>query len=420
MTPQKSLLVDLAETIARHQPQQPASKTPGWLRWFGRQLFPNLGSVLLVLILLSTFPGLAASLNSINATSISTIPYQGRLADASGNPVTGKQNMEFRIYNVPIDGTPLWEEFWTGANSVDVSDGLFSVMLGSINTGLTAVVQGNNDLYLGITVGTDTEMTPRVQLGSVPFSIWSLTVADDSITTSKLSDGAVTTAKLAPDAVAAFEGRTHSYPYVVHMRHFFLLQGSYCFGYVPGDPEQSRPECMPYPGLDRFTQGLNLLASSGSGHIASANNAPISNVDLVNQTVSRLPRWGYAYTFFLTNPGSARFITLPVGTCNDVAIYVSAGDVVINTLGNDVSLQYHRFPGSSNEDTGCPCNANLNPTLQLPAGNFRLTLLTRGAGCTSYLGVGNLDAQGLAAGNWIQDAGLTIDWAGLRTYLGEY
>jgi len=292
-------------------------------------------------------------------------------------------------------------------------------MLGSVNTGLAAAVQGHNSLYLGITVGTDSEMTPRVQLGSVPFSIWSLTVADNSITTAKIADGAVTTAKLAPDAVAAFEGRGHSYPYVVHMRHFFLYQGNYCFGYVPGDPGQNRPECMAYPGLDRFTQGFNLLAHSGSGHISAANNAPISHVDLSTQTVLKTPRWGYAYTFFLHNPSSARSLTLPVGTCNDVAIYVSTGNVAINTLGNNVSLQYHRFPGNSEADIGCPCDS-VNPTLQLPAGNFRLTLLTRGASCTSYLHVGSIDTQGLAVGNWIQDAGLAIDWTGLRTYLGEY
>ncbi len=173
------------------------------LTWLARQLMPNLGSVLLVLILLSVFPGLAAPFNGINATSVSTIPYQGRLADASGNPITGRQNMEFRLYATPTGGTPLWEEFWTGGNSVDVSDGLFSVMLGSINTGLTAVVQGNHNLYLGITVGTDTEMAPRVQLGSVPFSIWSLTVADNSITSAKIADGAVGSSEIAAYAVGS-------------------------------------------------------------------------------------------------------------------------------------------------------------------------------------------------------------------------
>jgi len=165
-------------------------------RFAQKWLLPNPGTLILMIVLLLTLPTLAGSLHNLNAASISTIPYQGRLADASGNPITGKQNMEFRLYDVPVGGTPLWEEFWTGANSVDVSDGLFSVMLGSINTGLTAVVQGNTTLYLGITVGTDSEMVPRVQLGSVPFSIWSLTVADDSITSAKIADGAVTTAKL--------------------------------------------------------------------------------------------------------------------------------------------------------------------------------------------------------------------------------
>jgi hypothetical protein len=39
---------------------------------------------------------------------------------------------------------------------------------------------------LGITVGTDDEMTPRVRLGSVPFAVQALTVPDGSITAAKL------------------------------------------------------------------------------------------------------------------------------------------------------------------------------------------------------------------------------------------
>ena len=34
--------------------------------------------------------------------------HQGRLADSSGNPLTGKYNLEFRIYDVPTGEVPLW------------------------------------------------------------------------------------------------------------------------------------------------------------------------------------------------------------------------------------------------------------------------------------------------------------------------
>ena len=165
-------------------------------------LLPNPGTLILMLVLALAAPTFALPLRGPNAASVSTIPYQGRLADASGDPVTDKVNIEFRIYDVPTGGAPLWEEFWTGANAVNVSDGLFSVMLGSINIDLTNVVQGYDELYLGITVGTDSEMEPRVQLGSVPFSIWSLTVADDSIDSDKIADDAVGSSEIADGSIA--------------------------------------------------------------------------------------------------------------------------------------------------------------------------------------------------------------------------
>jgi hypothetical protein len=155
-------------------------------------LVPNVGTLLMVVVLLLTVPSLAAPLRAPIATSTSTISYQGRLADSSGDPLTGKYNLEFRIYDVPTGGVPLWTEMWTGANAVDVSDGLFNVMLGSINNTLAESIEGYDELYLGITVGTDSEMVPRVQLGSVPFSMQAMTVADGSITTAKIASGAVT------------------------------------------------------------------------------------------------------------------------------------------------------------------------------------------------------------------------------------
>jgi hypothetical protein len=107
--------------------------------------------------------------------------------------------MIFRLYDAATGGTPLWTEQWTGSNGVKVSDGLFNVMLGSLTPIPTSLVTDHASLFLGITVGTDDEMTPRVQLGSVPFAVQALTVPDGSVTTAKLADGAVTSAKLNVD-----------------------------------------------------------------------------------------------------------------------------------------------------------------------------------------------------------------------------
>jgi len=175
-------------------------------RWIGR-LLPTPGNTLFTLLVVAgllwvtnagalPLPAPAAA-----TTSTGTIAYQGRLADSAGNPITETVNMEFRLYDIAEGGAPLWSELWTGSNAVRVSDGLFNVMLGSLNQIPQNVITENDQLYLGITVGTDDEMSPRVQLGSVPFAVQALTVPDGSMTTSKLADEAVTAQKVASGAI---------------------------------------------------------------------------------------------------------------------------------------------------------------------------------------------------------------------------
>jgi len=210
MNEHKSLLTRLSETFDQWRAERRAAAREagpvehrGWLRRLARHLTPNLGTIIAVAALLLAFPSIAAPLRAPSAPSACLISYQGRLADAEGNPITGKVNIEFRLYDVPTGGLPLWEEFWTGGNAVDVSDGLFSVMLGSINDTLCSAIEGRDELYLGITVGTDSEMEPRVQLGSVPFSMQALTVPDGSITTGKIAIDAITTTHIIDGAVTA-------------------------------------------------------------------------------------------------------------------------------------------------------------------------------------------------------------------------
>lgn len=223
MNDDKGLLTRLGETLDQYRaerrvpPLDTAPQHRNWRLWLGRQMVPNIGTLILVAVLLVTVPSLAAPRNAPQVTSTSTISYQGRLADAEGTPITDYKNMIFRIYDHPDSGAYLWQEEWIGANAVAVSDGLFNVMLGSINPTLYESIVDNDadELYLGIEVEYDGEMAPRVQLGAVPFSMQAMTVPDLSITTEKIADGAVTPEKLAgygPGLIQSWIGPNTDFP----------------------------------------------------------------------------------------------------------------------------------------------------------------------------------------------------------------
>ncbi len=91
------------------------------------------------------------------------INYQGKLTDASGVAVAdGNYSIEFKLYAASSGGSALWTETQT----VSVTGGLFSTMLGSV-TSLDAF-DFNQALYLTLNVEGDGEMTPRKTIGSVP------------------------------------------------------------------------------------------------------------------------------------------------------------------------------------------------------------------------------------------------------------
>jgi len=197
----------------------------GWLPSPGNVIFTLAMIALLVAAQTAGALPLPAALRAPSGASTGTIAYQGRLADSAGAPLTGTYNMIFRLYDVGMGGAPLWEEQWTGPNGVKVRDGLFNVMLGSLTALPQAVITGHDQLFLGITVGTDNEMAPRVQLGSVPFAVQALTVPDESVTTAKIADGAVTQIK-APFAPQYYVGTNPaSYPKVSSWTYVTVLTG---------------------------------------------------------------------------------------------------------------------------------------------------------------------------------------------------
>lgn len=103
---------------------------------------------------------------TVAATQV--IHYQGRLLDAvSGQPKPdGAYAFAFRIYTTATGGAPLWTE----SKSITVNKGLFSTLLGD-TVALDVAIFTGQELYLGITVGTDPEAAPRQRLASIAYAI---------------------------------------------------------------------------------------------------------------------------------------------------------------------------------------------------------------------------------------------------------
>jgi hypothetical protein len=141
---------------------------------FARTLGQNLLRVFVVLAvfgLLTTVytytRGYLRTQHAQAATGINhQINFQGKLVNPDGTNVTdGSYTIVFSIYNVASGGSSIWTE----TQSVPVSRGIFQVNLGSVVAdSLTAVNFNDNSIYLGIKVGSDAEMTPRIQFTAVP------------------------------------------------------------------------------------------------------------------------------------------------------------------------------------------------------------------------------------------------------------
>jgi hypothetical protein len=133
-----------------------------------RQLMPNAGTILVVVLVLLTYRVWAQPL--AQGATPGVISYQGYLTNPAGQPVNATVDMIFSLYTQSSGGTAVWTESHTGANGVPVSNGLFNVLLGSL-TPIPDSVWSNDELYLGIAVGSDGEMTPREQVGRVPYAM---------------------------------------------------------------------------------------------------------------------------------------------------------------------------------------------------------------------------------------------------------
>jgi len=81
-------------------------------------------------------------------------------------PVTGTPTIQFALYSANTGGAAIWSE----TKLVVLQNGVYSTQLGDL-TPLTDDIWENAQLWLGIKVDADDEMTPRVRIVAVPYAI---------------------------------------------------------------------------------------------------------------------------------------------------------------------------------------------------------------------------------------------------------
>lgn len=154
------------------------------MRNIGRTVRRTLVALVLATLVVTGF-FVFSSPSAMAATTLPTkMNFQGRLASSSGSIMpNGTYNMRFRIYNASTGGTVQWSEdrLVSASQGVTVTNGIFSVQLGSV-TSLPASVFTSNSLYFEVelpTPGTATSsspswtegaMTPRNQLATSAYA----------------------------------------------------------------------------------------------------------------------------------------------------------------------------------------------------------------------------------------------------------
>ena len=110
---------------------------------------------------------------SIAITTVMAIPttinLQGKLLSASGSSLSGTYNFTFRIYDSYTNGNLLYES----NNTLTLNArGIYDVILRDVNLSF------DKQYYLGVKVGDDDEMTPRINLSSMPYA-FRANISDD-------------------------------------------------------------------------------------------------------------------------------------------------------------------------------------------------------------------------------------------------
>lgn len=225
---------------------------------------------------------LAASSSNGTSQVPNVLSYDGYLTNSNGQPINGRKDLTFTLYADPTGGTPIWQEVH---QSIQVSGGVFRVVLGRGTVPQPMTIPFDQQYYLGVRVGNDPEMTPRQELMPSAYSFRARTaeeVPDTSITAEKLRPNSVTDDKIRSVSWSKITGVNEG----VSAR-IWSLQGN-------RDTDPTTEFLGTIDGKDLFfrTNNMNRMALLSGGNLGIGTTTP--SVKLQVQT--DVNRHGFSHT----------------------------------------------------------------------------------------------------------------------------
>lgn len=134
--------------------------------------------------------------SALVAAQPAVVPVQGTLADNAGVPLTGTHTLTLQLYETADGGAALFSETQSVALQ---AGGVFTSYLGAVSALPLAHFDGGTK-FVGVTVDSNSEMTPRLPLGTVPYAARAIAAssADDS-------------ARVGGQPASAFAAATHTH-----------------------------------------------------------------------------------------------------------------------------------------------------------------------------------------------------------------
>lgn len=259
----------------------------------------------------------ASKLNAPAALQGDAIPIQGRLTNAGGSPLNGNYDMTFKLYDAETTppATLLCTSAHTGANAVAVSNGLFSTTI----TGCSDNAIQGLQLWLGITVGADAEMSPRQKIGAVPYARSVRPGADIEASVSGLSvlAGVNTSTGVGSSGLRGRSAGASGTVYGIHgvaaspagyggyFENSVATSGAPL--YANGDIKQSLPG-------DGLVKAGVYVASCGNGSPSITRS--FNNVNTTAITVAAGPSSGRCTVDFGFNVSGRYVVAMPYGTAD--------------------------------------------------------------------------------------------------------